>query len=124
MTNQEIFDKVAEHLLVQNEQAYDETSQKCCYRDDHGRKCAVGCLIPDSLYSSIVEGTPVKEVLPAWPDMLPGCDWSACGFLGVLQRIHDCEPPVYWPDSLRAAARAWNLDDSIVQRTIEREGRA
>ncbi len=45
MTKQEIFDKVATHLLTQNEKALNSVGG-CVYRTDKGLKCAVGCLIP------------------------------------------------------------------------------
>src|SRR5258706_1958080 len=63
MTNQELFDKVKNHLLSQNAQsiAY-RTPQTyhvvkyCVYKNENGLKCAIGCLIPDEKYSPEFEG--------------------------------------------------------------------
>lgn len=55
MTEQEIFDKVAEHLQKQGHRALNEDGV-CVYRGKNGTKCAVGALIPDELYDSKIEG--------------------------------------------------------------------
>jgi hypothetical protein len=55
MTNQEVFDTVVTHLLAQGVKSESETG--CMYRGPHNLKCAVGCLIPDELYDSIIEGS-------------------------------------------------------------------
>ena len=54
MTNQEIFDKVSKHLLIQKCKSMN-TQEECQYRGEN-TSCAVGCLIPDDLYDSIIEG--------------------------------------------------------------------
>jgi len=48
-TLQETFDKVARHLLTQQAKA-EQPDGNCAYRGEHGRKCAVGCLISDEEY--------------------------------------------------------------------------
>jgi hypothetical protein len=48
MTKQEIFDKVAAHLLTQRKRCVNQTGD-CVYRSDDGLKCAAGCLIPDDV---------------------------------------------------------------------------
>lgn len=85
MTNQEVFDIVARHLLTQNEQSVNEDG--CAYRGEGGLKCAVGALIPDSDYDPDWEGQAVVDNNPI------------CGHLegkGIslrlasrLQHIHD-----------------------------------
>ena len=50
MNTQQIFDKVATHLLTQNARSAAEGS--CLYRSPSGLKCAVGCLISDSVYAT------------------------------------------------------------------------
>ena len=58
---QEIFDKVAAHLLKQGRPAREED---CCrYRTTDGLSCAVGCLIPDELYSPSFEGSNASKVI-------------------------------------------------------------
>jgi hypothetical protein len=52
---QEIFDKVVDHLATQKKQSRALGNGKCAYRTEDGLKCAAGCLIPDSAYSSDME---------------------------------------------------------------------
>lgn len=75
MSTQAIFDAVVAHFKQQRLAAFiygitnvdyengeeddfsgDGENVVCCYRDDQGRKCAVGALIPDSLYHRGLEG--------------------------------------------------------------------
>ena len=53
MTQQEIFDTVCKHLAQQKEQAIgtSELGTSCRYRGKNNKKCAVGCLIPDEVYT-------------------------------------------------------------------------
>ncbi len=55
---QEIFDKVAKHLLTQKARCTDsKTGRRCLYFDPETKmKCAAGCLIPDRDYSESFEG--------------------------------------------------------------------
>jgi hypothetical protein len=62
MTDQEVFDKVVTHLIAQGvpSQSVVEDAEVdvpvCLYRGPEGAKCAVGCLIPDDIYHSDMEG--------------------------------------------------------------------
>lgn len=62
MTTQQIFDAIVAHFVEQVEPSFDILFKDdgplvaCRYRDDAGRKCAVGALIPDVLYSRALEG--------------------------------------------------------------------
>lgn len=58
---QEIFNKVAAHLLKQGRPAREE--DRCRYRTTDGLSCAVGCLIPDELYSPSFEGSGASKVI-------------------------------------------------------------
>lgn len=54
---QEIFDKVAKHLLTQKARCTDSKTGICLYFDPETKmKCAAGCLIPDRDYSESFEG--------------------------------------------------------------------
>ena len=57
MTPQEVFTTVVTHLRNQNAKSTERESGEalCAYRGLHGRKCAVGCLIPDEEYSAKLE---------------------------------------------------------------------
>ena len=116
MTEQEVFDKVAPHLLTQQVAAYgpnpnpgDESQGKSClYRGPNGTMCAVGCLIPDEVYNPVMEGSGVENLLDAYeeelPDLVPHVD-----LLVRLQAVHDRYMPrrVHAdPESLQATADA------------------
>lgn len=88
MTKQQIFDKVATHLLTQRQVSRDGV--QCIYRADNGFRCAIGCLIPDDKYKPNMEGQAIKPLLEQHKDLL--------GFpigprnlklLKDLQQIHD-----------------------------------
>ena len=108
MTNQEILDKVANHLLTQNEKAYNEDEHSCAYLDPEGRKCAVGCLIPDDQYSKELEGAIITSnpKLKALPCM-QGLDLD---FLRDLQMLHDRSPTSKWRKELEELANQNNLE--------------
>lgn len=109
MTNQEIFDRVYVHLLTQN--AKSEASIGCAYRGDNGRKCAIGCLIPDEVYKPDFEGIS-PEVLGEAPPIGPcqeaffeallslGFSIKQGAFLNSLQLIHDVYDPCDWKSKL------------------------
>ena len=68
MTNEEAFKISANGLLKQGRKSVGSTENAvlmglgyCRYRGDHGRKCAIGLLIPDEEYSVHMEpfGIPV-----------------------------------------------------------------
>lgn len=58
---QEVFNKVVRHLLTQKQKARVGTT--CMYKTPEGLKCAVGCLIPDELYSQDIEGKPADYLI-------------------------------------------------------------
>lgn len=63
MTAQEIFDKVATHLVTQKVASF-QPYRGCLYRGPNGTSCAVGCLIPDSAYSPDFESLPLPLTKP------------------------------------------------------------
>lgn len=96
MTNQEIFNKVHTHLLTQRTAAIEDGA--CAYRAG-SKSCAVGALIPDSLYTPEIEGTSVSvliEYKETYPHHTLGYALKQAGFtpeqyplLRDLQRVHD-----------------------------------
>lgn len=115
MTKQEVFTQVATHLLTQKEQAYNEGAG-CRYRDESGRKCAVGCLIPDELYSPELEGISVADfhsrsfTVPKLRSVAHYLELSTnLDLLIRLQSIHDTMRPTRWEEQLTRLARAHNL---------------
>jgi hypothetical protein len=98
-THQEIFDKVANHLLTQNQQALivDFMAITCAYRGPENTMCAVGCLIPDNVYTSEFEGKEARQLEFLFFD-------RDLWLLENLQQIHDLYNPIEWQDKLNNLA--------------------
>jgi len=114
MTNREIFDTVKAHLLKQMKQAVNSDGG-CMYRGMEGTKCAIGCLIPDHLYTMSIEhstmtwlfdvnngyarlqnpGHPLNQLLREI-----GFTVDQYPLLSRLQSIHDCQDPENWAKEL------------------------
>lgn len=91
MTKQEIFDKAVAGLASQgfersviNDDAHIDF---CAYRGDGGRRCAIGWLIPDELYSSAFEGEPVRFLPPMIQEFVGYDTYPA--FVEDLWAAHD-----------------------------------
>jgi hypothetical protein len=122
MTDQELFDKVATHLLTQGKKAQDLVPVICRYKTDDGLKCAVGCLIPDELYSTDLEGCALcqphddfgkvdrlKRVL-----ITVGIASQQFNMLAELQNIHDYQDAESWRFRLGDFARHHKLKEDIL----------
>ena len=122
MTLQQIFNKVAAHLLTQNAKSelppvafpdadYDEST--CAYRGSNGTACAIGCLISDEHYDAAelegrqVTSTAVREALRASDVPLNS---RTMELLINLQRVHDDYPPQDWPGALKRVAYSHRLE--------------
>jgi hypothetical protein len=123
---QEIFDKVATHLLRQNARSTNSI-EACRYRGVNGLKCAIGALIPDPLYDSRLEGRRVTSLCVL--DYLyqagvidsESINSKKIQLLLGLQRMHDGSPPSLWDSDLRKLAIEYRLNSAIcdlVQPTI------
>lgn len=122
MTQQEVFTKVATHMLTQRKRATDTGpgwESPCRYRTDSGLMCAVGCLVPDAVYDHSMEGQILPGVIDlAYEGSLPGplaefvkTDLEPhLGLLRTLQQIHDSEPAGDWRYQLQMAAELYRLD--------------
>lgn len=113
MNTQELFDKVATHLLKQNAQAVNSNGA-CRYRGDNGMMCAVGCLIADKYYSATFEGIGVmssSKVRMAVEDSI-GAPLSPTqqALLRSLQILHDNKKPKDWFTGLVRLAASYNLN--------------
>lgn len=120
MTNQEIFEKVIMHLLVQKKRSvlYPEDrglGANCAYRGASGLKCAVGALIPDEEYSSEIENIDAHTLIEGslCPPTLKECD---ADLLYDLQKAHDLAPNWYGNGlsrfgivALEVIGERWNL---------------
>jgi hypothetical protein len=98
MNQQEIFDKVATHLITQGVQALTiadvgraSPSPVCAYRGDNGTMCAAGCLIPDEEYKTEFEGLPWgRRLAEAIPSLASLTDKDH-DLIVSLQNVHDWE---------------------------------
>jgi len=122
MNRQEIFNKVCEHLIKQNEKAMDHVNDTCMYRsgeDDNPLCCGIGCLIPDELYDPLLEGRGIRNIF----DHRYDCTHSAAViehigieteadlfFINALQVVHDSSFVADWPLALREKAIRYRLD--------------
>lgn len=120
-TKQEIFDKVATHLLRQGARSVDDFGD-CMYRGEFGRMCAVGCLIPDQCYSTKIEMQIVQPVAElrdekndnarAMADALECAgiaDDALIPLLRDLQRLHDNADVDEWEAELSEVAENHRL---------------
>ena len=108
MNQQEIFDKVATHLITQGVQA---TSVKesggypsCAYRGDNGTMCAAGCLIPDEEYNPEFEGLDWVDVEIEIPS-LASLTFEGHDLISSLQIVHDTKSNWLSIDGLKNALR-------------------
>lgn len=106
MNPQEIFDKVATHLIAQGKQSldYDGRARGCAYRGDDGTMCAAGCLIPDDEYAPEFEGIPWDGIAKDVPSFA-NATFEVHSLIYSLQLVHDDEN--YWetPETLKDALR-------------------
>lgn len=88
MDKQQAFDAVVECLADQGGPSLDRFGA-CMYRSEGGRRCAVGCLIPDDRYDPYWEGKRVHNV-PALLDLLKGeVGADSLDLMSALQSAHD-----------------------------------
>lgn len=92
MDRQEIFDKVAQHLITQGKPSasYDNEGIKhCLYRGPDGTKCAVGCLIPDEEYSKDIESYRVRHIIEV--SLTEGINPVISSFSNDVNLLHDLQ---------------------------------
>lgn len=100
MSYQRAFNKVYKHLMKQNRRC--ENIFGCLYRGPGGMKCAIGVLIPDSLYNPSFEGDKIHV-------FCPGLSVRRKEFYTKLQKIHDDWPIRQWDSALKDLAHRYNL---------------
>lgn len=117
MTNQEIFDKVATHLLKQGKKSVSPGGE-CKYRGPDGTSCAVGCLITDESYSEGLENQratswDVQTALKA--SLRRELNSTDIGLLDYLQTVHDSYEPSDWRLRLGTLAENRNLSTKVLE---------
>lgn len=132
MTKQEIFDRVATHLLTQGEPAVENNECRYSY---YGLKCAVGCLITEEAYTPNIEGKGVRfigvvnaliksGVLPEddadrsapMEYLLTQSEDDCISLLTHLQNVHDYSNPCIWRDKLMSIAHDFDLNNDVLYR--------
>lgn len=128
MNKQEIFDRVAAHLMQQGRVSQRDLS--CAYRGAGGARCAVGLLIPDDLYCADMEGSRAGYILATWPKLGDLLDVRQNGnLLDELQHIHDdainLDPAIppsrllrKWETGLRECAERHGLHTAALEHPI------
>lgn len=119
MKAQEVFDKVAIHLLIQNEQSANEGT--CLYRSEDGLMCAVGCIIKDEHYSEDLEKKSFdhKLVTDAVRKSIGRLSGLKVNILNELQTLHDGEFISNWSTGLTRIAYRYGLNTDAVDFAVE-----
>ena len=116
---QEVFDKVATHLLKQGSRSRSKSEGQvgCAYRGDDGKMCAVGCLIAGEHYKPSLEGrTALDELVQAaLKDSGINVTQDMQLMLEDLQSCHDSTPPTMWPRALRRIAGHYKLNTEVLK---------
>lgn len=90
MTTQEAFDTVWDYFVTQERPYSMDDENTCQYRGNDGTKCAVGCLIPDSIYKEDMECWPsIPGLLHVFPEVMELFTGIEDSFLIRLQESHD-----------------------------------
>jgi hypothetical protein len=136
MAKQEVFDKVAAHLLTQKARAFriaeicptGRNEEICQYRAPDGKRCAIGCLIPDEWEFALeFEGSVAALIFTfdAVENLFePGLTAQASeenlelldDFLPRLQHIHDGFKPFEWWGALHTFAIDKGLNADVLDR--------
>jgi hypothetical protein len=108
MNKQEVFNKVRDHMLKQNERSTNDTGH-CAYRGDNGMMCAAGCLIPDELYNDKMDidgGVSWGSVCLRYPkvESTISTDPNVHSLISHLQGTHDSVSVERWPEALKNVA--------------------
>jgi hypothetical protein len=120
-TEQQVFDVVVEHLMTQGAVSWSCEFNGCVYRSADGKKCAIGCLIPDSKYSPSLEGLPSTgpEVLEALKETVQ-ISPKIVNLLMELQRIHDNIAPSGWSHKLLVLGIDRGYDLTVIFETRDK----
>lgn len=116
MTEQEFFDKTITHLVTQGRPAM-TAAGTCKYRTTDGLKCAIGCHIPDELYSRRMEGDSVYQLVERYPETQKYIP-ETLTLAADLQDIHDTNGcwsrPEYMIERLQQVAKLYDLNTDVL----------
>ena len=118
MTDQEIYNKVRNHLLTQMKKSLsgngNRNSSGCCYVSPDGTRCAAGCLLPQDYVppAEYNTGHSVFDIIKdeEAPEVMRRAFQSNEGLLTSLQTVHDCYSPDRWAPELGLVADVYDLE--------------
>lgn len=108
---QEILTFIACHLLSQGEKAVTEHTA-CRYRLEKPKgilSCAIGCIIPDSMYRSDMEGKTFTSLINSLGIIVGAENNDRYMLLNDLQKVHDNKVIEDWERSLKELAKGYKL---------------
>ena len=123
MNQQKAYNEIKAHLLTQNARSVTSAlpldNRVCLYRGPNNLKCAIGAMIPDSLYDPEMDENPqgVIDLLETYPALadhfsevygVEGFDDRE--FLARFQKLHDTNEPADWPSRLAEEAKFEGLE--------------
>lgn len=123
---QEVFDHVVRHLgelrVLGQKSAFTDSMGEpttCRYRNGAGLACAVGCLIPDELYTPVIEDRDAFDAmrcgqLEGWFIDEEKGEQHLTELLLDVQKLHDDARLDEWDDGLRRVASTHGLSDSAI----------
>lgn len=102
MTEQEVFEASATHLLEQSERSFSDDGD-CAYKGEEGECCAAGIFVQN--YSPEMEGV-------SWADAVRDYNQSNSHFdlVKTLQLVHDRVEPAGWLNEFIEITKSNSLD--------------
>jgi len=117
MKPQTIFNRAVRHLNKQGSRCLNDNGA-CAYRGNEGAMCAVGALIPDSLYEETMDesgGKTVTTVMKEYPAVVRYLGADNIDLLRHLQSIHDSVSVERWRMKLLALAAEMGLKTTVMK---------
>lgn len=112
MTDQEFFDASVAHLRRQGVASMDERGM-CVYRDDQGRGCAVGGVMPPNLIEVVLRrgynGASFSGLVGDLREAREFFDGVSVPLATSMQCIHDGVEPAQWEQEFRRKAESYGL---------------
>jgi hypothetical protein len=87
LTQQQVFNRVLKHCRKQKERAMNIAGNNCVYLADDGKRCAIGCLLPDGPW--LDERGNVAWLLKKHPTLNNLFAFRDEDFLLTMQSLHD-----------------------------------
>lgn len=115
MKKQELFDKVATHLMTQNDRALDDKRRPTFFAPD-GKMCAIGSVMDrrafeDCCWASVVMPS---DIIHEYDHILPDGAGKHHSMLESLAYTHDALRPCDWMDELRGIASQEGVNQKVI----------